>query len=156
MTSLQRELGKRKPFDLPEEEAFLNILRTASHLGNEFDRLFKAQALSESTYNILRILRGSHPEPRCPSSIADQLVAAVPDMTRLLDRLERQGLIARERCTTDRRMVWIRVTKEGLAVLAALDEPVRAMHKRQLGHLKRDELRDLSRLLVRARRSASE
>jgi DNA-binding MarR family transcriptional regulator len=156
MDSLHREIGKKKPFEHPEEEAFLNIARTASVLAADFDRLFKAAGLSESTYNILRILRGSNPEPRCPSSIGADLVAAVPDMTRLLDRLEKQALIQRERCTEDRRMVWVRITKDGLKVLAALDEPVLALHRQQLAHMKKDELRELSRLLVRARKPKGE
>lgn len=151
MDSLHKEIGKKKPFEHPEEEAFLNIARTASLLAADFDRLFKAAGLSESTYNILRILRGSHPEPRCPSSIGVDLITAVPDMTRLLDRLEKNGLIERERCDKDRRMVWVRITKDGLRVLAGLDAPVLELHRRQLSHMKREELRELNRLLVRAR-----
>lgn len=152
MDGLQREIGKRKPFDLPEEEAYLNLLRTQSALASQCERLFRREGLSGSGYNILRILRGAAPAPRCPREIADQLVAAVPDMTRLLDRLEDQGLVSRERSVEDRRMVLVRLTAKGQKVLASLDEPLRELHRAQLGHLSREDLRELSRLLVLARR----
>lgn len=148
--SLQQEIKKKKPFDLPEQEAFLNIIRTASFLDAEFDALFKQHALTNAQYNVLRILRGEG--ARMPSlTIADRLVTRVPDITRLVDRLERSGLVKRERSTDDRRVVFVAITAKGQALLAGLDEPVRALHKRQLDHMSKKDLVELSRLLALAR-----
>jgi DNA-binding MarR family transcriptional regulator len=155
-TTLQHELGKRQPFDAPEQEAFLNLIRTASVLTAAFQRLFRAYKLSESTYNALRILRGSTADAeskgtRTCTQIGEHLVAQVPDVTRLIDRLERLGFAERVRCDKDRRVVHVRITRKGLDVLAKLDEPVLELHRAQLGHLSGSELADLSRLLVKAR-----
>lgn len=155
-TTLQHELGKRKPFDAPEQEAFLNLIRTASLLTSEFQRLFKAYKLSESTYNALRILRGSATDPeskgtRTCSQIGEHLVAQVPDVTRLIDRLEELGFAERVRCDKDRRVVHVRITRKGIDVLAKLDGPVLEMHRTQLGHMTRGELAELSELLVKVR-----
>jgi DNA-binding MarR family transcriptional regulator len=156
--NLQREIGKRKPFEHPEQEAFLNLVRTTNLLGTEFQRLFREHKLSESTYNALRILRGAAEDPasggtRTCSEVGEHLVAQVPDVTRLIDRLEELGLAERVRCDKDRRVVHVRITKGGLDVLTDLDEPVMEMHRRQLGHLSKAELEELSRLLVKARRA---
>jgi DNA-binding MarR family transcriptional regulator len=155
-TNLQHELGKRKPFDAPEQEAFLNVIRTASVLTSAFQKLFRAHKLSESTYNALRILRGSTADieskgTRTCSQIGEHLVAQVPDVTRLIDRLEQLGFAERVRCDKDRRVVHVRITRKGLDLLAKLDEPVLELHRAQLGHLNRGELAELSRLLVKAR-----
>lgn len=155
-STLQYELGKRKPFDAPEQEAFLNVIRTASLLEAGFQRLFRTHKLSQATYNALRILRGAAAEPngkgaRTCTEIGEHLVAQVPDVTRLIDRLERLGLAERVRCEKDRRVVYVRITRKGLDVLARLDQPVIELHKAQLGHMSRAELSELSRLLVKAR-----
>jgi DNA-binding MarR family transcriptional regulator len=155
--TLQHEIGKRRPFDAPEQEAFLNLIRTASVLGASFQRLFREHRLSESTYNALRILRGAAGDPqshgkRTCTEIGEHLVAQVPDVTRLVDRLEELGFAERTRCDQGRRVVYVRITRKGLDVLAELDEPVLATHREQLGHMTRHELAELSRLLVKARR----
>lgn len=148
--ALQQELKKKKPFDLPEQEAYLNIIRTASFLDGAFDALFKHHGLTNAQYNVLRILRGEG--ERLPSlTVAERLVTRVPDITRLVDRLEAAGLVKRERCTEDRRVVYVSITPKGLALLATLDEPIRETHRAQLAHMPRKELIELSRLLVRAR-----
>lgn len=148
--ALQHEIKKKKPFDLPEQEAYLNIIRTASHLEAGFDELFKAHALTHSQYNVLRILRGEG--QKMPSlSVAERLITRVPDITRLVDRLEAAALVTRERCTRDRRIVYVQITPEGLALLAKLDEPVRELHRAQLGHLSKADLKSLNTLLVRTR-----
>lgn len=157
-SALQHELGKRKPFESAEQEAFLNVVRTSSVLGAAFQRLFREYKLSESTYNALRILRGVKDDPstkgvRSCTQIGDHLVARVPDVTRLIDRLEQLGLAERVRCEQDRRVVYVRITRKGSDVLTALDEPVRELHHAQLGHMSRAELAELSRLLVKARRA---
>lgn len=148
--SLQQEIRKKKPFDLAEQEAFLNIIRTASFLDGGFDALFKQHGLTNAQYNVMRILRGEG--ARMPSlTVAERLVTRVPDITRLVDRLETAGLVRRDRSTEDRRVVYVSITARGLSLLAELDEPVRALHRAQLGHMAKKELAELSRLLVRAR-----
>lgn len=148
---LRTEIGKKKPFDLPEEEAYLNLLRTGSMLDAAFARLLRPVGLTESSYNALRILRGHHPTGIPSQNIGAQMVARVPDVTRLVDRLVEAGLASRERTEHDRRVVIVRITRAGLELLGRLDSPVRALHKRQLGHLSRAELAELSRLLAKAR-----
>jgi DNA-binding MarR family transcriptional regulator len=149
--SLQHELHKRLPFELPEQEAYLNLLRSASRLSVEFERLFKSHGLSEPTYNILRILRGAGEAGRMCHELAEHMVAPVPDVTRLIDRLEASGFAARRRCDRDRRVVHVSITEDGRAILARLDQPVLDLHRRQLGHMTADELRTLSDLLAKAR-----
>lgn len=156
MSTLAQEIGKHKPFELPEEEAYLNLLRTVGLLSAEFERLFKRHGLSEATYNILRILRGAGPSGKPCGRIGREMVARVPDMTRLLDRLERQRLVERTRTADDRRVVIVRITPRGADLLAQLDPVVSSIHRSQLGHVPRRELADLSRLLVKARRKPGE
>lgn len=150
MAALQHDIRKKKPFDLPEQEAYLNLARTASFLDVDFDRLFKAHGLSNATYNVLRILRGEG--AKMPSlCIAERLVTRVPDITRLIDRLEKAGLVKRERCTSDRRVVYVAITSKGTSLLAQLDDAVRLLHKKQLSHMTRKDLGELNRLLELAR-----
>lgn len=159
--SLQHEIGKRKPFDSPCVEAFLNAIRTASVLEAPVQRLLARHALSTATYNVLRILRGAAdphaPEPgpvpgRTCSEIGRDLVTLVPDVTRLVDRLEKLALVERRRCTEDRRVVYVRITRKGLDLLSKIDAPLLELHESQFAHMTRAELADLSRLLVKARR----
>lgn len=149
---LREEIGKRRPFESPEEEAYLNLLRTLSVLSGPIDALFRAHGLSEPTYNVLRVLRGEGPPGVSCGVIGQRLVARVPDVTRLVDRLEGLGLAARLRTPEDRRVVLVSITRPGLEVLARLDGPLLELHRAQLGHLGPRELGELSRLLVRARR----
>jgi len=148
--TLKEELGKRDAFELPEQEVYLNLLRTAEHLGAPFDALFKAHGLSQTQYNALRIMRG-HGEPIASSTVARQMVTREPDITRLLDRLVKRGLVTRQRSDADRRVMLTSLTSEGEGLLAEMDGPVRELHERQLAHMSREELRTLSGLLERAR-----
>jgi len=154
MPKLQDEIGKKRPFDLAEEEAYLNVRRTAAALESFFGRLFRKHGLSEATYNVLRILRPAGEEGRCWTEIREDLVVPVPDVTRLIDRLERSGHVERVRCAKDRRKVYVRITGKGLALVESLDEPVRALLRERLGHVGGEELRTLSRLLERARETS--
>lgn len=147
---LQHEIGKRKPFDLPEQEAWLNLQRSAEHLSGDFQHLFKRHGLSTAQHNVLRILRG-HAKPVPSLSIASQMVARVPDITRLVDRLEAAGLVERTRCEHDRRVVYVGITPKGMEILATLDQPVLDLHRAQLGHMTKRELAELNRLLEKAR-----
>src|SRR6202166_4368976 len=134
----------------PEEAAFLDLLRTTDMLSRGLVQVLKTEDLSGTQYNVLRILRGS-PEGLPCGEIASRMITRDPDITRLLDRLEKRGLISRCRETKDRRMVMARITPEGLKLLARLDEPVQAAHRKQLGHLGRERLRALTGLLREAR-----
>ncbi len=147
---LQRELKKRKPFDSPEQEASLSIARTADRFGICFTRLFRAHGLTPSQYNVLRILRGEA-KPLPILEIADRMLAAVPGITGLIDRLEGMGLVARDRSTEDRRVVFVTITSRGVDLLGQLDDPVLALHRKLLGHMSPAELRQLIGLLEKAR-----
>ena len=130
----------------PEEAAFLDLLRTTDMLSRRLVQVLKAEDLSSTQYNVLRILRGA-PEGLPCGEIASRMITRDPDVTRLLDRLEKRELISRCRETKDRRTVMARITPEGLKVLARLDEPVQAAHRKQLGHLGRERLQALTELL---------
>ena len=153
--TLQSEIGKRNPFAASEQEAYLNILRTAAMFSSEFERLFKRHGLSGGAYNALRILRGGGKDGKTCNDIGHDLVAQVPDVTRLVDRLERAGLAERCRCRTDRRVVYVKITKKGLEVLAKIDKPLLDLHRAQLSHMGEKRLAELNRLLVLARHPES-
>ena len=150
-TTLQDEIKKRLPFDSLEQEAFLNLLRTTDQLNCEFTRLFAAHGLSGPQYNVLRILRGSGEDGLPCLEIAGQMITRMPDITRLVDRLEAAGFVERSRTDSDRRVVLVKITPAGDELLSRLDQPVREMHKKVLAHLSPEELTELSRLLVKAR-----
>jgi DNA-binding MarR family transcriptional regulator len=151
LPTLGQEIGKRRPFDSAQEEAFLNVMRTASVLSAEASRFIKGYGLSEPLYNALRILRG-HGARGVPSqTIGEQLVAQVPDITRLVDRLVEGGWAERSRTEADRRMVMVCATKAGLDLLAKIDKPLRKLHEDQLGHMSKGELAMMNKLLVKAR-----
>lgn len=147
---LQQELKKKRPFDSPEQEAILSIARTADRFGICFARLFREFGLTPSQYNVLRILRGEGKSLPI-LEIADRMIAAVPGITGLIDRLEAMSLVARDRSTEDRRVVNVAITPKALDLLAKLDKPVEALHERLVGHLSHGELKDLIRLLEKAR-----
>jgi DNA-binding MarR family transcriptional regulator len=151
---LQKEIKKAKPFDLLEQEAYLNVLRTAQELNTGFERLFKPFNLSITQYNVLRILRGVG-EPLPSGQIAERLVTRDPDITRLLDRLEKRDLITRQRGASDRRVVLAGITQQGLDILSQLDQPVLDMHRAQLSHFGPDRLKTFIELLELARTPAN-
>ncbi len=154
-TRLQDELKKKRPFDSPEQEAILNILRTNDQFQNRFGRLFREFGLTSSQYNVLRILRGEGKPMSC-LEIGERMIQVVPAMTGLLDRLEKQELVRRERCTEDRRIVYVELTEKAKELLGQIDDPVDELHKQLMGHLTRSELKELSRLLEKARLSVRE
>jgi DNA-binding MarR family transcriptional regulator len=141
-----KQTSKRRGPACPEEAAYLDLLRTTDMLSRGLVQLLKPEDLSATQYNVLRILRGA-PEGLACAEIARRMITRDPDVTRLLDRLERRGLISRWRETKDRRTVMARITPEGLTLLARLDEPVQAAHRKQLGHLGRKRLQTLAKLL---------
>ncbi len=141
--------GHKRPEHLeqPEQEAFRLLVRTASRLEAELNRIFRPYELTGATFNILRILQAAGAEGRSCGDIAEQLIAEVPDMTRLLDRLERLGYVRRERSRVDRRMVKVVVTEKGLSAVQSLDLPVRECHHRQFAELVPEKLENLTQLL---------
>lgn len=149
--SLRDDIGQRAPFTSLEQEATLNVVRTAARLSDGIDLLLKQHGLSGPQYNVLRILRGAGSEGLCRNDLRDRMLTRMPDMTRILDRMEEAGLVRRTRAPDDRRMVLTHITPEGLRLLSELDEPIEALHQRQLGHLSNTELRTLIDLLTRAR-----
>ncbi len=144
------ESGKKRRVGGAEEAAFLDLLRTTDMLSRGLVEVLKTEDISSTQYNVLRILRGS-PEGLPCGEIANRMITRDPDITRLLDRLEKRGLISRCRETKDRRMVMARITPEGRKLLGRLDQPVQTAHRRQLGHLGREQLRTLAELLQAAR-----
>ena len=141
---------KHKLQPCPEEVAFVDLLRTTDLLSRRLAPVLKGEDLSSTQYNVLRILRGAGGDLTC-GEIGDRMITRDPDITRLLDRLERRGLIVRHRDTRDRRTVMTRITVEGLRLLSRLDKPVQAAHRQQLGHLGRQRLHALTELLSLAR-----
>jgi DNA-binding MarR family transcriptional regulator len=149
--TLLDELHQRKPFASLAEEAHLNLSRTEALLQEGIDRVLKPHGVSATQYNVLRILRGAGAKGLCRHEIRDRLLTRMPDVTRLLDRMEEAGLVTRERDTADRRLVTTRLTDRGRKLVDALDGPVAKEHERQLGHLDEKQLRTLVRLLTLVR-----
>lgn len=133
-----------------EEAVYLDLLRTTDLLSRCLVPVIKAYALSPNQYNVLRILRGAPDGLPC-GEIGARMITRDPDITRLLDRLEKRGLISRNREAEDRRTVLTRITNTGLRLLARLDEPILRAHHTLLGHLGPATLRKLTRLLEQAR-----
>src|ERR1700722_7123467 len=127
-------VGKLRRATSLEETTFLELLRTTDQLVRGVAWVLKAENLSMTQYNVLRILRGA-PEGLPCGEIGSRMITRDPDITRLLDRLEKRGLNVRSRESKDRRMVTARIMPLGLKVLGRLDEPVQETHRKQLGHL---------------------
>lgn len=133
--NIQSELKQNKPFSSREEELALNIIRTADQLQRGFSHFFNDMNLTITKYNALRILRGAGETGLACGEIGERMVTRDPDITRLMDRLEKQGLISRSRDKADRRVVTARIAPPGLDILKKLDAPIAQMHRSQLGHL---------------------
>lgn len=134
-----------------EDSIFISLQKSADFLGLEAEQVLKPHGLTGTQYNVLRILRGAEPEGLACSVIGDRMISHDPDMTRLLDRMERRGLITRARQTNDRRVVKTRITPRGLSILKTLDQPVRELHKRQFRHIPASRLKTLAQLLEEVR-----
>ncbi len=148
---LQREIGQTKPFSSLEEEVFLNLQRSAEVLMRRLTETLRPSELTPTQYNVLCILRGAEPEGLPCRELGTRMVTHDPDITRLLDRLETRGLVGRSRGEADRRVVYTRITAEGLGLLEKLDGRVRDFLADQLGHLGPNRLRTLGELLERLR-----
>lgn len=144
--TLKDDLKNKAPLT-PEVAALLNVMRTADWLSRGVVEILKPHDLSPTQYNVLRILRGAGCEGRKCGEISDRLVTRDPDITRLLDRLAKRGLISRERSEADRRVVFTRITPAGLDLLEELDAPITEAHTRQFANLNAEQLATLSHLL---------
>jgi DNA-binding MarR family transcriptional regulator len=138
-------------FDSLEQEVFLNLWRSYDRLRALEDALFAPFELTAQQYNVLRLLKADFPNAVQTLTLADRLVSRAPDITRMLDKLERRGLITRQRPADNRRIVRVQITPAGTSLLDEIAGPLRACHQRQLGHLPQADLNRLARLLRAAR-----
>lgn len=130
-----------------EARAFIALQKAADALGQQAEQLLKGNGLTGAQYNVLRILRGAEPDGLACSDIADRMISHDPDMTRLLDRMEKRSFITRQRQKDDRRVVKARITSAGLDLLRRLDQPIRELHKNQFRHIPAAHLKALVELL---------
>lgn len=151
VAKLKDEIKQDKPFTSLEAEVFLNLMRTADALARGAEEILKPVGLSHTQYNVLRILRGAGEHGLCCREVAERMITRDPDVTRLLDRLERRGLLTRSRDSKDRRVITVRITSAGLKVLKDLDGRVAQYHRKLLSHMHKGELRKLVQLLEAAR-----
>ena len=150
MARLQQELKKRMPFASLPQEAALALVRTSDQLQHRFEQLFRKHGLTASQYNVLRIVRGAG-GPLPVLEIASRTVAVVPGITGLVDRLEKCGLVRRERSTEDRRVLYVAITPKAVELLAEIEEPLMELHDHVMGGLARREQEELIRLLEKLR-----
>jgi DNA-binding MarR family transcriptional regulator len=148
---LKDEIAQERPFSSREEEALLNLMRTADCLHRILERRIRAWGITSTQYNVLRILRGSQPQGLTCSAIGDRMITAEPDITRLLARLKALKFIRQQRDRRDRRVVWTQISPAGLALLKETDPVVQNFPKELLGHLEAGQLADLIQLLELAR-----
>jgi len=130
---LQTEIKQTKPFASLEHEAILGLLRTAAVVEHATDESLRRFGLTGTQFNVLRILRGAGDEGLCGREIGERMINRVPDVPRLLDRLEKAGLISRQRDRVDRRHVTARITQKGLDLIEEIghvSHPVEAWFKR--------------------------
>ena len=146
-----KELQQTKPFRSIEQEVFLNIQRTADAMIQEVLDVLRPFGLSVTQYNVLRILRGAGTTGVTCKDIASRMITRDPDITRMLDRLERRGLLTRNRAKEDRRFVSIRITPEGLALLKELDTPIEDKQVALMRHMSQTQLGDVIELMEQIR-----
>lgn len=152
MAALKQEIVQARPFASAEEEALLNLLRTADCLQRAFQKMSREWGVTNTQYNVLRILRGSHPRGLTCAAIGDRMITAEPDITRLLARLKALKLIHQHRDRHDRRVVWTQISDAGLELLRQMDPSIQQEPRKLLGHLSERDLAELTRLLELARK----
>ncbi|PYE50545.1 MarR family winged helix-turn-helix transcriptional regulator [Deinococcus yavapaiensis] len=149
--SLRDEIQQHQPFRSLEEEAALNLFRTTQLLADRGEAFYREHGLTPTQYNVLRILRGAGDGGLGRNEIRERLLSRMPDVTRLLDKMEDMELVRRVRSTTDRRCVPTALTEKGRALVDAMDEPVAAMHREQFGHLTPGQLHTLVEIMTQIR-----
>lgn len=148
---IQAELKQTRPFKSPADEAFVSLQRTADIMMRKIAQFLKGWGISPTQYNVLRILRGAGPEGLCCGEISDRMITHDPDITRMLDRIEKLGWIERARSTKDRRVVVARISKKGLELLKQIDKPIEDFNRTASSHLSEKKLRELIGLLNEVR-----
>jgi DNA-binding MarR family transcriptional regulator len=154
-SNLKAEIQQNSPFASLEEEAILNLMRTSDCLHRAFQQKTRRWGLTSTQYNVLRILRGAQPGGLTCAAIGARMIAAEPDITRLLARLKSLKLIRQRRGRHDRRVVWTQISGAGLELLRAMDPVVRRFPVELLGHIGEPQLIELIRLLELARKSCA-
>jgi len=152
---LQAELKQKVPFTSREQEAYLSLLRTADALQSRVEAKLKEFGLTGTQYNALRILRGAGQDGIPCSDIAERMITRDPDITRLLDRLQKRGLVERSRGKQDRRIIYGKITAAGLNLLREMDSPLRKFGREILRHMSQANLKLLIDLLAQVRGGAS-
>jgi DNA-binding MarR family transcriptional regulator len=142
-STLRQELKQNKPFISLEQEALLSVVRTSAELMDRFELFLRPHGITATQYNVLRILRGAEPEGLCRNELRDRMLTRMPDVTRLLDRMEEAGLVERTRDTDDRRMVTSRITPKARQILATLDPLVAENEKHFFSGISRDQIQTL-------------
>jgi DNA-binding MarR family transcriptional regulator len=150
-----RQLNPPKPFTSPEQAAFVTLLRTAEQLQARNAEFLKGYELSPTQYNALRILRGAGKSGLPCSEVGERMINKDPDITRLLDRLEKRGFVTRSRDDNDRRVIVARITTAGLDTLRQIDRPVDRFLSEMLGSITQQKLLDLVQLLDECLEAAS-
>ena len=147
--SIQQRVAQRR-FESPAQKAMVTLLVTAGHLARALEEVCAAHGITHDQYNVLRILRGAHPEGHPRYAIAERLIDRSPDVTRLLDRLEREGLVGRSRSDEDRRLSISHITDRGITLLKEIDPRILEVHERFTAHFNRDEMHQLATLCEKA------
>ena len=150
-SSLREDIKQSKPFTSIEQEALLSIVRTSADLMDRFELLLRPYGITGTQYNVLRILRGSEPTGLCRNELRDRMLTRMPDVTRLLDRMEEAGLVERTRDTEDRRMVTSRITKKALQVLTTVDPIVAENEKHFFSGISPEQVQTLIEVLSAVR-----
>jgi DNA-binding MarR family transcriptional regulator len=151
LSGLKLQIVQEPPFFSEEEEALLNLMRTADYMHRAFHLKARDWGVTSTQYNVLRILRGAHPHGLTCSAIGTRMITAEPDITRLLSRLKTLKLVRQQRDHHDRRVVWTRISESGLQLLKEMDPVIQRAPIDLLGHLSRTELAEFIRLLELAR-----
>ena len=150
---IQQEIKQTRPFDSKAQEATIGLMRTADLVRRSVGEIVEPYGITPQQYNVLRILRGAGADGLPTLEIAERMIEEAPGITRLIDRLETKRLVVRVRCDKDRRRIFCRITREGLALLKKLDSPIRDADSLALGSMTSKELTQLVSLLDRARSS---
>jgi DNA-binding MarR family transcriptional regulator len=151
LSRLLIELKQTRPFARPGEEAVVSIMRTAAVLEHEINEILKPFDLTVTQYNVLRILRGAGSAGLCGREVGERLIAQVPDVPRLLERMSEAGLVSRERDPADRRHTTARITPKGLRLLDDVKPALDPVERRRTGSLRPDEIQALLRHLEAVR-----
>lgn len=154
--TVQEQIGLSRPFRSRSEEALLTLLKTADCVSYAIEQILAPEGITHTQYNALRILKGAGPDGHPVGEVGRRLLNRVPDVTRLLDRLEKNGLCRRFRSPTDRRVVHVMITEEGVALAERLAKPIQQAEESIMGPLGERRLGELCRLLNAVRENLPE